>query len=282
MERRDLLTFGSAVIPLLAGCTALEGGNGAPESATETATATATPTETATSTSTPTTTGEASVRDVLVTPFLVALTTADAVGTVGARDEQFVVASVAGTVAYEDFSLVAGDTTHAPEDIESNNFYRGVYLDRTSYPHESGTEGYVLFVLPKPLDVRSATLQWPGGEHALESAAIERLARPPTTFEVTEFTAPSSVSLGETATVSLTVENVGENTGTFVAGLNRSGPLVAYVPVASVYLDVDPGGTATWTHEYRATDDDAVGRAAEFKLRWRDGDRRTATIQIQE
>jgi len=278
-RRRDVLSLGSLALPLLAGCTGLSESGGDPTD-TETVESTATTTETATET----VTGSASITGLEVMPSLVAPTTPDSVATVGDRAEQFVVASVAGSgVEYDDFAVTAGGETYGPVDPDSDRNYRSVWIgDESAYPYEIGGEGFVLFSLPKPLDVSGAAIEWPGGERSLSDAAVARLARRPTTFAVRSFTAPDTVAVGETATVEATVENVGERAGTFVAGLNRSGPRVAYTPVAGAAVEVRAGETDTWTHEYRPTDEDAAGQTARFLLRWRDGDRREATVSVEE
>ena len=280
-SRRDVLALGSLALPLLAGCTGLGGGNGSDPTATESSTPTETATETATATET--TTGSASVTGLQVAPSIVGLSTVDAVSTVGARDEQFIVASVEGSgVEYDDFSVAAGGETYASVAPYDETGVRSVWVDGgNSYLYESGGDGVVLFTLPKPLDVSAAAIEWPGGERALTDAAVGRLARPPTTFEVQSFTAPETVAVGETVTVEATVKNVGENAGTFIAGLNRNGPRIAYIPVARAAVELEAGETETWTHEYRPTDEDAAGETARFLLRWRDGDRKEATISVE-
>ncbi|PSQ25863.1 hypothetical protein BRD03_12340 [Halobacteriales archaeon QS_9_68_17] len=75
--------------------------------------------------------------------------------------------------------------------------------------------------MPKPRDAGGATITWPGGECALDDRAVERPSHPPTDFELWGSDAPDAMELDETVTATLTVENVGDADGRFVAAVNR-------------------------------------------------------------
>ncbi|SIR48084.1 hypothetical protein SAMN05421858_2428 [Haladaptatus litoreus] len=124
------------------------------------------------------------------------------------------------------------------------------------------------------------TIRWPDGEFVVHDELTKQLARPPTEFSV-EFSAPESVTSGDEARMTLTVENTGSVAGTFVGALNRVGPNVAYIPVIGISLDIEAGESETWTHSYTpsphsSTDD----LTATFHLNWRDG-RQSKTIDIE-
>lgn len=226
---------------------------------------------------------DVTLSDVTVTPELVAADSPDSIGTFGDRDEQYVVATAAaeGSPAPErgSFALEAGgESVGATETVGSRSRVWG-YDEQ--YGSGDATEGWIAFVLPKPLDAESAAITWSGGGRDLSTAAVERLGRPPTDFAVREFAVPETVTLGETATVSVTVENVGETDGTFVGAVNRIGPLVAYAPETAVSLEVAAGETATWEYDHEVTDRgverDAEDITMRFALDWRD-DHLTRTI----
>lgn len=199
----------------------------------------------------------------------------DSIDVTGERDEQFLIAPV-GTdedvaPAVAEFALETGSESYRPpEDLTRT---RSLWNYERPYDPERSDTGWIAFALPNPLPVEegSAAITWPGGEYALDDANVAELARPPADFEVREFAAPATVENPETVALSLTVGNASEAAGTFVAALNRVGPRVAYTPEATVRLDLDPGETAVWEHEYRVstTGDDAEVR---FHLHWRGGD----------
>lgn len=229
---------------------------------------------------TPTASNDVSVDDASVTPDVVVLNSPDSIGVFGDPDRQFVVVTAtAGDDPPERdaFELAAGDETYAP----MLDLARGLWeRDR---PYGEADSGWLAFWVPKPLDVTDPVVAWPGGERALESDAVERLSRPPTSFEVRAFDAPSAVQSGEDPKLSVTVENVGDHDGQFVLALNRVGPRIAYAPVESAALDVPAGETTTWEYAGEGHADVAVAEdsSIRYHLNWRDG-RRTRTVDIEE
>ena len=91
-----------------------------------------------------------------------------------------------------------------------------------AYGHGGAAAGWVAFEVPKPRDAGGATITWPGGECALDDRAVERPSHPPTDFELWGSDAPDAMELDETVTATLTVENVGDADGRFVAAVNRA------------------------------------------------------------
>lgn len=225
----------------------------------------------------------ASIRDVTITPAVVALDSPDSIGTFGGPDEQYVVATVdlegSSGPSIDSFALDAGGEAYPP--TEQPGTYGG-RLWEYDEPYDEESGGWIAFAVPKPLDAAGAAISWPDGERALADDAIERLERPPTDFEVSEFDAPDSVELGEEAVVRLTVENVGETDGTFVGALNRVGPWIAYAPAEALRIDVPAGETATRRHAH--TPDDRGDREEippmTFHLNWR-GDTVSRTVEVE-
>ena len=213
------------------------------------------------------------VLDATATPEVITMGD-DSIGVGGGREGQFLIATV-GTdegvsPAPEEFALETGSESYRPsEDLTRN---RSLWDYDRPYDPERRDTGWIGFALPNPLQIEGegAAITWPGGEHALDDDAVAELARPPTDFPVREFAAPATVENPGTVTLSLTVENVGEETGTFVGALNRVGPRIAYAPEAAIRLGLEPGETAVWEYEYgvSTTREDAEVR---FHLHWRDG-----------
>lgn len=271
MKRRRLL--GAA-----AGCCSLGGCLSQAGSDPETAMNDTDEDGTTTDTSTTTDYGDALVRDVTVTPELVAANSPDSIGTFGAQDEQFVVATVAAeglpAPPRDAFALDAGEESYSPSKDSAGMNYR---LWNDNRPYGESTEGWIAFSASKPLDAEAVTITWPDSEHALNDDAVAQLTRPPTEFEVREFAAPDSIAYDESVTVTLTVENVGDTDGTFVGAFNRSGPSIAYTPEEAISLDVAAGETASWEYTNavgdRSTEAGGDDPTMRFLLNWRDGDR---------
>lgn len=148
----------------------------------------------------------------------------------------------------DDFSFHFAGETFAPFDDPPTEAYR-LYDDHGYAPEEGG--GLLLFELPETGPAADARLSWPGGEWRPDSSLLGRLEAPDPSFSLSA-TFPATVSVGEAPTVSLTVTNEGDLPGRFVAGLNRSGPRIAYLPVEHVSVLVPAGQTVT--HE--VTDDE--------------------------
>ncbi|WP_226023185.1 hypothetical protein [Halomicrobium salinisoli] len=90
-------------------------------------------------------------------------------------------------------------------------------------------------------------LTWPGGEHVLDDGLAERLVRGPPTFDAT-VDAPAEVPADEADgehEVTVEATNRSDGPARFVAGVNRTGPQIAYTTVERLTALVEPGETAT-------------------------------------
>ena len=173
--------------------------------------------------------------------------------------------------AVEDVALTAsGDSFTATTDVGYGTY---ALFDRGgAYRPSDDPRGWVVFRLPKPLDATDATVSWPAGEYALDGDLVGSLSRPPTTFEVRAFEAPAAAEFGDTVTATVRVANTGDVDGTFVAAVNRVGPLIAYAPAAAVRLPVPAGETVAWRYEHTIDHTPAEDRPMRIHLLWRDGD----------
>jgi hypothetical protein len=227
---------------------------------------------------------DVTVRDATVRPEVVTLDSPDAYGTFGARDEQYLVVEVA--VASPDARPPSAFAVETPGGTYDVTTEAGV--ERTghlagfgrAYDRSDDGTGWLVALLPKPLDAGSVALTWKGGEHVFGASVRERLAQPPARFEPT-LDAPSAASVGDDVTATVTVENTADVDGTFVGALNRAGPLVAYAPEADIALEVLAGGTVEWTFTHTLDDPEAEGRPMRFHLEWRDGNP-SREVQVEE
>jgi len=284
MDRRSLLAALVTGAAALAGCIGNDGDSGNSD-----ATPTdgsddgdQTPTDAADDgDQTPESTADVTVEQTAVTPEIVALDSPDSIGSYGAREQQYLLAEItaSGELSPDDLELAAGDGSYTPSERIGRGITLRSYGDQY-FPTEAQS-GWVAVEVPKPLDATSATLTWPGGEHALGEPAVGTLRRPPTSFDVT-VEAPDQVEAGSSATLSVTVANTGDHRGTFVGALNRTGPSIAYTPVTAVELRLEPGESDTWEHSYGPLGD--TDAEFSFKFNWRNGreDRRIAIVEGSE
>ena len=115
------------------------------------------------------------------------------------------------------------------------------------YP--SGTDGsYLAFAVQSPLSASNPLIRYAGTDRTwtLPETSQDRLEAPAAGFDLVELTVPDSVSEGTDLSVSLTVENVAETDGRFLAAL--------YWPTNEIADDdeshivertVEPGGEVT-------------------------------------
>jgi hypothetical protein len=233
--------------------------------------------------------GGVTVHDVTVRPAVVALDSPDSYGVYGDRNEQYLIADVEtadpGAYPADEFAIETPDGTHpATAGIGEDPWSLPGFGDAYGLPEsDPAARGWIAVPLSKPLSgAEDARLVRPDGEHALPEAARARLVRPPTDFEVS-FEAPESVSIGGTVTARVTVSNVGDVDGTFVAALNRRGPRIAYAPAEAIAISVPAGEIAVRKFEFPVSDPeiaDLEDPSMRLDLRWRDGDRtRETTIE---
>ncbi|WP_276272640.1 hypothetical protein [Haloarcula litorea] len=126
---------------------------------------------------------------------------------------------------------------------------QGLYRDDDWAVRYGEAGGPLLFGLPGTGDAGGTRLTWPGGEWVPGETVRERLATPPATVGVA-LDGPTVVDEDDDPTVAVTVTNESERTGRYVLALNRTGPRIAYTPVARLSGVLDPVGTAT--HEFDA------------------------------
>lgn len=265
-----------------AGCLSAPGGAGDSDEA-----PTSKPSTTIESTEAVTTTtsdmASLSIQDVTTTPGIVDRYTADTIAVYGARTEQFVIADVSAdgspAPSPEDLRLETDDEVFG---VDQQVGGMGRNLWDFGEPYAEGASGWVAFTLPKPHQTGTASITWPVGEYELSEDQCSVLSRPPTSFELLDFSVPESIGVDEDAPLTLSVANTGEVDGTWIGAVNRSGPSVAYIPELSISLDVAAGETVTRT--YINTPDDRYGRVAgemTFSLRWRDN-RLSRSVSVVE
>lgn len=132
--------------------------------------------------------------------------------------------------------------TYAPvDDLD------GLWKTRTSDPYtEDEGAGWLLFRLPETGEATTARLEWSGGEWQPGAALRQRLLTPSPPMSAS-MSVPETMRSEEKPAVTVRVTNDGSVAGRFVAGLNRSGPNVAQIPVGSVSVAVPAGETVERT-----------------------------------
>lgn len=246
MRRRALLSVAAGGLAGVTGCLGYSvDTSGEAESDESTADeATSSSTEDPT-TAEPTQTAEVTVSDVELHYGVVVPNSPDSIG-IAHEDTQYLATSVRvdGALAPDEFALVVGDDRVVPTRIE--RLYRTSWGDDQWYERETGV-GVLLFEIPASAGGDLA-LSWPGGEHALDRSLASRLGGNPPRFS-------ASLSLPETHVVQeipqppveVRVTNESTVPRRFVGALNRTGPTIAYTPVARVCELVSAGETTTLT-----------------------------------
>ncbi|WP_135853793.1 hypothetical protein [Halorussus salinus] len=264
MRRRALLALAGSSLAGAAGC--LSGSSGDPttdETTTDAANRTPDGTTETIGTATETTTETAAAASVSVDfdalqPGLVSMNTPDSIA-VHPADGRYLLLDVSvesGPVPLRDeFSLRFAGRDHAPLSNDATDRVWRFYGSELRYRSETG-EGLLVFELPESAaDDSTAVLTWPGGEWRPDAGVRRRLAAPEPSFSVS-VEIPETIQVSESPTIRATVENQSDVPGRFVAGLNRSGPMVAYTPIERVSLLVPAGETRAWelTDDSIATD----------------------------
>jgi hypothetical protein len=145
--------------------------------------------------------------------------------------------------AADEFTFHFDDTGTAPL-APQKSYWNDYNPGETRYSRDNGA-GWLAFELPPTGDASAAALRWPGGDWTPPGLLRQRLAAlaPPLSLE---WSVPETAEVLTTPTLTLTVTNDGGLPGRFVAGLNRTGPSVAYTPVTSVSRRVPAGETVTF------------------------------------
>jgi hypothetical protein len=231
---------------LLAGCAATLGGLAGCLSNTRDDTATAPEqSETATPTRTSTPTPGVDVSLLSLQPAVVEFGTDSVYLSDDASQYLFVTLDVeqGDPPAADEFTFSFDGIETAP--LEPQKSYWNDYNPgETRYSRETG-RGRLVFDLPATGDASAAALRWPGGEWTPGAALRERLAAPAPPLSL-EWSVAETAEVQSTPTLTLTVTNDGGLPGRFVAGLNRTGPSVAYAPITSVSRRVLSGETVTF------------------------------------
>ena len=281
--RRRFLTLGAAAGVAVAGCNGTEDSDG---DSTPTTTPTATGTETATTTETETetpadTAGTVVVDSVTVQPGLVGFFV-DFYLVLRRPETQWVVAEVAAA----DGPLPESFAVTTPDDafeMRAEIEYSDASLAAFEDAYAPTEPGWLAAEVPKPLEVKEATLTWDGGRHPVDGALLDRLRRPPTEFEVSFEAAPIDGVDGAARSI-VTVENVGDVTGTFVAAINMTSPINR--PERRVVRRVRAGETAVVGAAHKWNRDSVRGESGrnydqiDLLLRWR-GDNISRSVDVQ-
>ena len=208
-------------------------------------------------------------------PGLVTLTTPDSIGVTGDAG-QYLVLSVAAesetTPSTDQFAFAFDGHQYDPlpfDRVRSKPWrLRGDERDRK----------LLFFGLPETGTAGDAKLTWEGGEWTPDGALRERLEDSLPSLDVS-VSIPEAVADGESATVAVTVTNEGSVDGRYVAGLNRSGPRVAYTPLKRFSFGVPSGETITERHMERPWNRMTEDRFGDeepdcaYHLDWHDGEK---------
>lgn len=278
MKRRTVLAVGGLTLAGLAGCLGRSDDTGTPTDDT------GTPTDDNPTTTTQTYDGvEVSLE--AVQPGVVELISPDSVG-VHDTDRQFVSVQVdtAGVAPPRDaFALQFDGVAYPPADLDDYRLYRE-YGDSTGYTDDRGS-GWLLFELPPTGDASAAAVTWPGGRFTLPETARRQLSTSAPSLSVA-FSGPDTAAVGDAPPLSVEVTNESDVPGQFVAGLNRTGPLVAYIPVTALSVLVPAGETVPVTPETDALDDPGGAALGDdepdvtYTLAWAGGDAEVAIPMV--
>ena len=206
----------------------------------------ATPTDRTPAQRTPAVSADVTVESLELQYGVVVPTTPDSIGVDRVGTPSVLAAvDVNGELPPSEFAVEVGDRSFEPTRIDR--------LYCTSWGGEEyyggSGRGLLLFELAVGAS-GDARLTWPDGEHSLDAAAGARLDRGPPAFSAS-FDLPETHEGTEAPTVGIEVTNEGDAPARFLGALNRTGPLVAYAPVARVSELVEAGATATLTVDDR-------------------------------
>ncbi len=146
-------------------------------------------------------------------------------GILAPDDEQFVVASVTGPkdAVPPAFALEAAGETFSPG-VDVAGRRGATFAGRTdgSVLENEHASGYLAFRVPSPLDAADARIVRDDGAAAtpLPDDELATLRRPAAAFELDALDLPDAVEQPEQVDVSLSVTNVADADGRFLAGLN--------------------------------------------------------------
>lgn len=182
-------------------------------------------------------------------------------GVLAGDGEQYVVASVHSDVGREpsEFAFEADGETWSPGLPTTRGAVnvsvagrRGSLVGRQNLVPDAPP--ILAFTVPSPLSASNPQIRFGGGDEArawpLPGHARERLAAPAARFELASLSVPNSVSQGVSLSVSLTVTNVSETAGRFLAALYWPTDAIADDDESHVVeRTVDAGETTSTTVE---------------------------------
>lgn len=241
-SRRTYLAGVGALLAATAGCTSKSSES--------------TPTDTPSDTPDDPPSGSVSVSDVGVRKAVTYESTMGSGGVLAAEGRQYVVASVTADaeLSASEFAFAAGDDVWAPGLPDTVGGVNRSVAGREGFPlgdggYDSETKAHLAFVVPSPLSASAPEIRYAGeesGRWPLDETARETLTAPEPNYEVESIDVPGEIRQGKDFEVSLTVRNVSETDGRFLAALYWPTELIADDDESHVIeRTVDAGETAT-------------------------------------
>lgn len=271
MHRRQLLTLAGAGLAGLAGCLS-DPGTGPTEEEPRDSDTTDSPTGSpTTSPDDPPAPDGVVVEAIVVRKAVTYESIMGSGGVLAAEGTQYVVASV--RTDQEDLPAFTFETDDQSWDPGLSDTVGAT--NRAVAGHEGGPVGrgfsgdggsFLAFEVPSPLSASNPRIRLGGSEPqewALSADQVERLAAPSPRFELQELSVPDAVSQGDALTVSLTVRNVSDTDGRFLAAVYWPTEYIADDDESHIVeRQVAAGETATATLElstrYTATESGPV------------------------
>lgn len=242
MNRRRLLAFCGSLLAA-PGCVQLD-----PDASDGTDTVTPAPPPDRETTETPTraAVGSVEVTSAAVQPGVVGPNTPDSIGVFDEAQQYLVVTVAVDGRAPEKRSL----TLRADGEWHTATSYTNGLYRNDSWGARYGSEGGPLvFPLPETVDTANLRLTWPGGSWE-PPPAIRRQLEAPLPPMAVSLDGPTTVGRTDDPQFTVSVANEGDRAGRYVLALNRSGPRIAYAPVARLTGDLGPG--ETWEKRFEA------------------------------
>ncbi|AUV82307.1 hypothetical protein C2R22_12185 [Salinigranum rubrum] len=180
-------------------------------------------------------------------------------GVLAGEDEQYVVATVRAprNLQPSSFSFEANGRSWSPGLPETAGAVNVAVAGLEGWPlgrndFDAGRPALLAFTVPSPLSASNPRIRFDGGasgearEWPLPAGERERLAAPAARFELDSLSVPESVSQGEPLSVSLSVTNVSNTAGRFLAALYWPTKLIADDDESHVLeREADAGETVT-------------------------------------
>lgn len=186
-------------------------------------------------TDTATTQSGVTVEDIVVRKAVTYESSMGSGGVLAERGQQYVVASVRSdrNLSPVAFTFEADGKSWdpgLPETVGAINFAVAGREDGAVGSPLGGDRSYLAFAVPSPLSASDARIRYKGpggGEWPLSEAGRGRLGAPEPEFERTGLSVPETVEQGQSMTVSMTVGNVADTEGRFLAAVYWPTELIA-------------------------------------------------------